>query len=77
MNIDEEQLLMTDVEVKEKSKMEIYRILTTEGILFLPPVKERNYLFLKVIIEGIKMAHNSKLMNIVNKGEGSENKKCS
>ena len=33
-------LKVTDLSIKAKSKIELYRILTTEGDVFLPPSKE-------------------------------------
>ena len=33
-------LKVTDLSIKAKSKIELYRILTTEGDVFLPPPKE-------------------------------------
>ena len=38
--------------VKGKSKIEIFRILTTEGGVYLPPPKEVNYKYLRGILEG-------------------------
>ena len=35
-----EKLTVTDVGIKAKSKLEVYRVLTTEGGVYLPPAKE-------------------------------------
>ena len=40
MNQNQDKLSVLDVGVKAKSKLEIYRILTTEGGIYLPPPKE-------------------------------------
>ena len=39
---------------KAKSKGEIYRLLATEGGVYLPPLKDVNYQFLRDIITGSK-----------------------
>ena len=35
-----EKLTVVDVGIKAKSKLEVYRVLTTEGGVYLSPVKE-------------------------------------
>ena len=35
-----EKLTGVDVEIKAKSKLEVYRVLTAEGVVYLPLVKE-------------------------------------
>ena len=41
-----------DLGTKAKSKNEVYRLLATEGNVFLPPQKETNYRYLANIISG-------------------------
>ena len=45
---------LTVTEVGAKSKVEIYRLLTAEGGLYLPPAKNINFQFLRDIITGAK-----------------------
>ena len=52
---------VTDISIKAKSKIELYRILTIEGDVYLPPSKEWNYQFIRVVITGKKLA-SSKLI---------------
>ena len=54
MDEEEEKLTVLDCGVKGKSKIEIYRILTTEGGVYLPPAKECNYQFIRAIMTGDK-----------------------
>ena len=46
---------VTDISIKAKSKIELYRILTTEGDVYLPPSKEWNYQFIRYVITGKKL----------------------
>ena len=48
-------LKVTDLSIKDKSKIELYRILTTEGDVFLPPSKEWSIDFIRDIISGKKL----------------------
>ena len=48
-------LKVTDLSIKAKSKIELYRILTTEGDVFLPPSKEWSIDFIRDIISGKKL----------------------
>jgi hypothetical protein len=41
--------------IKAKTKGEIYRILTVEGHLYLPPEKETSIDFIREIIKGDKL----------------------
>ena len=50
---------MIDISIKAKSKVELYRALTTEAEVYLPPYKECNYKFIRDIIAG-----NKKVINI-------------
>ena len=50
-----DRLTVTDVGVKAKSKLEVYRILTTEGGIYLPPSKEWNYQYIRDIVTGNKL----------------------
>ena len=49
-----QELSVTEVGSKAKSKGEIYRLLATEGGVYLPPLKDVNYQFLRDIITGSK-----------------------
>ena len=49
-----EILKITYISIKAKSKIEIYRILTTEGDVYLPPSSECSIDFIKDIITGKK-----------------------
>ena len=54
MEEDKNNLIVTDVAVKTKSKLELYRIITTKDDVFLPPLKEWIYKFIRMIIIGKK-----------------------
>ena len=49
-------LTVSEVGERAKSKVEVYRILATEGRAYLPDVKNINYSFLRSIITGGKKA---------------------
>jgi hypothetical protein len=42
--------------LKAQSKSEMYRLLATEGRVYLPPLKEANYLYIKDLMTGKKKA---------------------
>ena len=44
---------INELGTKAKSKNEVYRLLATEGNVFLPPQKETNYSYLANIISGL------------------------
>ena len=48
------RLTVTDISIRAKSKVELYRVLTTEGEVYLPPCKECNYKLIRDIIAGKK-----------------------
>ena len=52
--MDQINLNLQEIGLKAKSKTEIYRILTVEGELCLPPQKETNMQFISDIIVGDK-----------------------
>ena len=52
--MDQVNLNLQEIGLKAKSKAEIYRILTVEGELYLPPQKETNMQFISDIIVGDK-----------------------
>ena len=56
--MDSFELIITEVGVKTKSKVEIYRLLTTEDRLNLPPAKYVNFKILLDIITGAKKVYN-------------------
>ena len=45
---------LKEIGVRAQSKAEIYRILVTEGELFLPPIKETSMLFISQLAIGEK-----------------------
>ena len=50
---DAENIITTnELDTKARSKNEIYRLLVTEGNVFLPPQKEANYRYLSEVISG-------------------------
>ena len=55
MNQNQDIFTVLDVRIKAKSKLEIYRVLTPEGDIYLPPIKEWNYQFIRDIISGAKL----------------------
>ena len=54
MEVDNAVLIINPVGSKAKALQEIYRILTTEGGVYLPPSQEWNYNFIRDIITGGK-----------------------
>ena len=58
--MDSFELTVTEVgaKAKSKSKVEIYRLLTIEGGLDLPPAKDVNFQILRGIITGTKKVCN-------------------
>ena len=51
--MDNRPLLTTkEISVKASSKYEVYRLLKTDGNVYLPPEKEANHRFLSDIITG-------------------------
>ena len=48
------ELTVTEVGARAKSEVEIYRLLTVEGGVYLPPAKDTNFQFLRDIITGSK-----------------------
>ena len=55
MEETKDQLTVYSLGIKARSKIEVYRLLTTEGGVYLPPVNEVNYQYLKSIIAGEKL----------------------
>ena len=45
-------LNLNDLSIKARTKNELYRILTTEDNLYLPPQKETSIYFIRDIIHG-------------------------
>ena len=54
MEESKNRLTVADIFIKAKSKVELYRVLITEGEVYLPPSKECNYKFIRDIIVGNK-----------------------
>ena len=55
MEETKDHLTVYSLGIKARSKIEVYRLLTTEGGVYLPPVNEVNYQYLKSIIAGEKL----------------------
>ena len=54
----EETITTNELGTKAKSKNEIYRLLATEGNVFLPPQNEASHYYLSDVISGrIKVSH--------------------
>ena len=51
----EETITTNEIGNKAKSKHEVYRLLATEGDIFLPPQKEANHSYLSDVISGKTM----------------------
>ena len=62
-----EKLTVTDVGIKAKSKLEVYRVLTTEGGVYLPPAKEWNYQYIRDIVTGNKLVRHPIILYLVHK----------
>ena len=43
------------VGLKAKSKKEMYRLLVSDAHIYLPPIKEANYLYIRQILTGKKV----------------------
>ena len=55
--MNSEVLLTVDmIGLKAKSKREMYLLLATDGQVYLPPLKEANYLYIRGILTGKKKA---------------------
>ena len=52
--MERSELTVAEVGARAKSKAEIYRPLTVEGGVYLPPAKDTNFQFLRDIITGFK-----------------------
>ena len=52
--ISEDTLTVDMVGLKAKSKREMYLLLATDGQIYLPPLKEANYLYIRGILTGKK-----------------------
>ena len=53
MDVDQE-FTVADLSIKWKSKVELYNLLSREGKVFLPPIKESTQTFLRQIMHGDK-----------------------
>ena len=56
MNQNQDKFTVINVEIKAKNKLEIYRVLITEGGIYSTPLKEWNYQFIRDIITEAKLA---------------------
>ena len=48
----EETITTNEIGIKAKSKHEVYRLLATEGNVYLPPQKEANHYYLSKVVSG-------------------------
>ena len=51
------EFTVAEVGARAKSKVEIYRLLTMEGGVYLPTAKDTNFQFLRDIITGSKKVY--------------------
>ena len=56
--MDRSPLTTMEFGLKAKSKNEVYRLLVTNGRLYLPPMKESNYDYIACILSGEKLVSN-------------------
>ena len=56
---------MTECMIKAKSKQEVYRVLSTEGGIYLAPYKECNYEFIVIFSDQILPEHLSKSFTLL------------
>ena len=52
--MEEARITVLDLGIKARSKREVYRLLSTDGDVYLPPEKEANYDYLASILRGDK-----------------------
>ena len=52
--MEEARITVLDLGIKARSKREVYRLLSTDGDVYLPPEKEANYYYLASILRGDK-----------------------
>ena len=50
----ENRLSVDLIGLKAKSKREMYQLLPTDGNIYLPPLKEANYIYIRGILTGTK-----------------------
>ena len=67
---NQDRLTIADVAVKANIKVEVYRVLTTEGGVYLPPIKEWNYQYVRDIITGNKLVGSSYKCTLAYQGIG-------
>ena len=49
-----DEIIQNEISLKAKSKREIYNLLASSGGVYLPPMKDCNYKFIKELICGKK-----------------------
>ena len=50
--------------IKAKSKLEMYRLLSTDGKVYLPPMKQANYNYIRGVLTGKKKYQHKNITNI-------------
>lgn len=77
MEDDNDKLPVVDCGVKARSKIEVYRVLTTEGGVYLPPAKECNYKWIRAIITGEKLVRRTPSLHSAHQREERRLNYCS
>ena len=58
-------MTVTDIGIKAKSKLEVYRVLKTDGGVYVLPIKEWNYQYIRYIVTGKKLVRLSNVLYLV------------
>ena len=61
----EEEITISDIAIRAKSKKEIFHVLTVEGGLYLPPINDSNKKYIQNIMKGFKKFLNAKNVKVV------------
>lgn len=62
---EEKQLTVQMWGIKAKSKSEMYRLLATDGRVYLPPLKQANYRYIRDILTGNKEVGFMRIMPVI------------
>ena len=52
-----ENISLDEVSLKAKSKREIYNLIVTSGNIYLHPIQDCHYKFLRELVTGVKKVH--------------------
>jgi hypothetical protein len=53
--MEEASLTIDEFGIKAQSKTEVYQLLTTEGKVYLPPMKEAGHKYISQVVRGEKL----------------------